>query len=187
MYITVNNCEVREMYWYVLFVRTGREERVQKLLKRSLDNDLFLPFVPLQESIFKKAGILSKELKQLFPGYVFIESEVSNHEFVKTTNQLIRSLLDIICLVKYSSTEISLRESERLMLMSLSNDDHCIESSSGIIEGDKIRITEGPLKGRESIIRKVNRHKRQAWIEIEFMGDTRMVNVALEIVEKVCG
>lgn len=71
------------------------------------------------------------------------------------------------------------------MLLSLCNDDHCIESSSGIIEGDRIHIIEGPISGRESIVKKVNRHKRQAWIEIEFLGSMRLISVALEVVEKI--
>lgn len=71
------------------------------------------------------------------------------------------------------------------MLLGLCNDDHCIESSSGIKEGSKIIITDGPLKGFESAIKKVNRHKRQALIELEFMGSMRMVSVALEVLEKV--
>lgn len=37
----------------------------------------------------------------------------------------------------------------------------------------------------ESIVRRINRHKRQALIELEIMGDVRMVTVALEIVKKV--
>jgi len=37
----------------------------------------------------------------------------------------------------------------------------------------------------ESIVKKVNRHKREALIEIEIMGDARLVTVALEIVKKV--
>jgi len=33
----------------------------------------------------------------------------------------------------------------------------------------------------ESIVKKVNRHKREALIEIEIMGDARLVTVALYI------
>lgn len=39
--------------------------------------------------------------------------------------------------------------------------------------------------GLESIIRKINRHKRQAIIELDFMGAVRQISVALEILEKV--
>ncbi len=172
------------MYWYVLFVRTGREQRVEQLLKERLDADLFLPFVPLQERLFKIEGMVKKELKPLFPSYVFIETEVSGQEFIKRTSTLIYSLHDIGFLLRYSETEIALRESERQMLLNLYNDDYCIEASSGIMIGDKIHITDGPLRGRESIVKNVNRHKRQAYIEIELMGDIRQVSVSLEIVKK---
>lgn len=121
----------------------------------------------------------------MFPGYVFIESEVTSQEFIKEMNTLINTSCDIICILRYTDTEIAMRESEKIMLLSLCNNIHCIESSNGIIEGDNIKIIDGPLKGWESMIKKVNRHKRQAWIEIEFMGDIRLVSVALEIVERV--
>ncbi len=173
------------MYWYVLFVRTGREHKVEQFLKERLDTCTYVPFVPLQERFFKAAGTVKKELKPLFPSYVFIESEISSHEFIKKTSALIYTSRDIVSILKYSDTEIAMRESEKQMLLSLCNDDHCIESSSGIIKGDRIHITDGPLKEWKSIVREVNRHKRQALIEIEFMGGTRLISVALEIVEKI--
>jgi transcriptional antiterminator NusG len=78
-----------------------------------------------------------------------------------------------------------MKESEKNMMISLCNNEHCIEASYGVIEGDKIRVFEGPLKGLESVVRKVNRHKKEAVIEIEIMGDVRLVTVALEVVDKV--
>lgn len=173
------------MYWYVLFVRAGREKRVEKILSDRLNTEVFIPFVPMLETIFKTAGILKKELKPLFPSYVFIESEMSSQEFMENISSLIHDYSDIVRLLKYSDNEISLRESERLMLMSLYNDNNCIESSSGIIEGDKIHIIDGPLRGRESIVKQVNRHKREAKIEIEFLGHIRLIKISLEIIEKL--
>ncbi|TYQ17903.1 UNVERIFIED_CONTAM: transcriptional antiterminator NusG [Acetivibrio alkalicellulosi] len=173
------------MYWYVIFVQTGREYRVEEILRGQLDSEVFTPFVPLQEMIFRKGGTIKKELKPLFPGYVFVESKLISQEFIKWTNTIIYTSHVIVSLLRYSDEEIAMRESERQMLLSLCNDEHCIEVSRGIIEGDKIYITDGPLKGHESIIKKLNRHRRKAWIEIEFMGDVRLVSMALEIVEKI--
>ncbi len=171
------------MFWYVLFVKTGREYKVEQFIKEQLDSEVFMPFVPLQEILFKKDGIVKKELQLLFPGYVFVESELTSHEFLKRTSTIIYTSRLIVSLLKYSDEEIAMRESERQVLLSLCNDEHCIESSSGIKEGDRIHILGGPLKGQESIIKKVNRHKRKAWIEIEFMGSIRLVCVALEFVK----
>nr|WP_205516952.1 antiterminator LoaP [Paenibacillus sp. SYP-B3998] len=165
-----------------MFVRTGKEQKVKELFYEWLDTDVCKPFVPLQERLFKVAGTVKKELKPLFPGYVFIESKLSILEFITHTNVVISNSRDIIRLLRYSKSEASLRDSERQVLASLCNDDYCIESSCGIIEGDRIQITGGPLKGWESRVKKINRHKRQAVIELELMGDIRLVNVALEIV-----
>ncbi len=173
------------MLWYVFFVQTGREHKVEQFLKEQLDSHLFMPFVPLQETLFKIAGTVKKELKPLFPGYVFVESELTSQEFIRRTSTLIHTSHAIFSLLRYSDKEIAMRESEKRMLLSLCNDKHCIASSSGIMEGNRIYITDGPLKGFESLVKKVDRHKRLAWIEIDFMGDMRLIGVALEIVKKL--
>ncbi len=173
------------MYWYVFFVKTGKEYKVVQYLKDRLDQNVFMPFVPLEERLFKTAGKVKRELKPLFPGYVFIETDLPSKEFIKRTSILIHTSLDIICLLRYSNTEVAMRESERQMLLSICNDERCIESSIGIIKGDRIYITDGPLKGKESIVCKINRHTRRAIIKLGFLGEERLVNVSLEIVKKI--
>lgn len=173
------------MNWYVFFVRTGREHDVEQLVRQRLGTDKFTPFIPLQERLFKRGNIVKKERKPLFPSYAFIESEMSSQEFIKETSELVHSSRNIISLLRYSHTEIAMRESEKQLMMSLWSDDFCIESSSGIISGDRIFITDGPLRGRENIVKRVNRHKREAWIEMEFMGSARIISVALEVVKRI--
>lgn len=173
------------MNLYVLFVKAGHERKVELLLKKRLDSNISVPFIPLHEKFFKVSGIVRKELKTLFPGYVFIKSKLTSLDFLKEINTLIYFSCDIIKILRYSDTEISLKESEKLVLFSLLNSNYCIESSNGIIEGDKVHILDGPLKGLESIIKKINRHKRQAQIEMEIMGDICTINIALDIVYKV--
>ncbi len=172
------------MYWYILFVRANREKQTERFLSKTLGINKYMPFIPMSEIIYKKSGVIKKERKPLFPNYVFIETEVCEQEFITKISKLIGISRDIIRVLRYSYNEIALRETEKKMLLSLCNEDHCIESSSGFIAGERIQITEGPLKGRESIIKKINRHKREAWIEMEFMGNKRVVILPLEIVSK---
>lgn len=56
--------------------------------------------------------------------------------------------------------------------------------SEGIIEGSKVSVNSGPLQGMEGYIRKIDRHKRKAYLEIPFFGRTQNIQVGLEIVEK---
>lgn len=172
--------------WYILFTRTGQEEKVEHLLKKQLDNNLFSPFIPMLQTIFKCSGQVKKELKPLFPSYVFIESEVPSMEIIDRTSNIISNSKDIIRFLRYDNpNDIALREHEKNALLRLCNNDRHIESSSGIIVGTRIYIKEGPLMGMESIIKKIDRHKRKAIIELDFFGEIRQIIVSLDIVEKM--
>ena len=56
--------------------------------------------------------------------------------------------------------------------------------SEGIIENDRVVVTKGPLKGNEGLIRKIDRHKRRAYLEVGLFGRKIETQVGLEIVEK---
>ena len=118
----------------------------------------------------------------LFPGYVFIESKLSSQKLIDRININISASRDILAFFNYPDTnEIAIREHEKAELLDLFNDNHCIELSNGIKVDRNIYIQEGPLKGKESILKKVDRHKRQAYIELHFMGITRQITVGLNV------
>ena len=56
--------------------------------------------------------------------------------------------------------------------------------SEGYLKGDKIIVIDGPLKGMESSISRIDRHKRLAWLSMEIMGQHREIAVGLEIIRK---
>lgn len=55
--------------------------------------------------------------------------------------------------------------------------------SEGVIESGQVRIYQGPLQGMEGYIKKIDRHKKKAWLKIKMFGRMQMVQVGLEIVE----
>ena len=61
---------------------------------------------------------------------------------------------------------------------------HVVEMSEGFIEGDKVVVTSGPLRGREAQISKIDRHKRLAWLDMRMLGRNKSIKVGLEIVSK---
>ena len=69
----------------------------------------------------------------------------------------------------------------------LCQEDNLVALSRGVIRNGNTVVTSGPLKGREGLIRRINRHRRTAEIEIPFRGKTVQVTVGLEIYEKVKG
>jgi len=171
--------------WFVFFVVTGKEDIAKTIISNTL-KDIAIPFVPTIQELFKTSKKIHKREKTLFPGYVFVESLLADIDFYYYARQTIFSYKEIISILRYAYTdEFSIREDEKKILSKLCNRNFCIESSSGIIIGDNVYIREGPLMGLESTIKKINRHKREAVIEMKIMGEERLVKVSLEIIEKV--
>ena len=173
------------VYWYVLFVKTGKEHRTENYIREWDKENLLMPFIPILETYFKKRGIVKKETELLFPGYLFVETELEPLGFLNIIRPLIYRNDDIIKVLSYDSCDIALREEERRDLLRLCDDNNTIEASVGFIVGDKIYVTEGALAGRESIIKKIDRHKMEAVIELNFMGCVRQVKMALRVLEKI--
>lgn len=143
-------------YWYIFWVLTGHERKVEKRMIDQLSEEDIIPFIPMSETLFKKAGIVKKELKIMFPGYLFIESNLKSKEFVQRTRQIIRTSKDIIRILKYgNSDEIAVREDERTALLRFCNDDHCIESSAGFIEGINFTLKAALWLGWKALLRKL--------------------------------
>ena len=67
-----------------------------------------------------------------------------------------------------------------------SSENRTVEMSTGVVEGDDVIILNGPLMGHAGWIKKIDRHKRLAYLEVEMLGRTTTVKLGLEIVVKHC-
>ena len=176
---------VKRMNWYVLFVITGMEHKAVDEISRFWRIDGVRPFVPMHEACFKK-DVFQK--RRLFPGYIFVEAALGETEFSINTYSRIAQSRFLIRLLRYGGRDnysFVMNEKEREIFTKLYNDEHCVEMSQGFFEGDRVVITDGPLIGFESCIKRINRHKMEATLELELMGSIRLVTVGLQIVEKV--
>lgn len=115
----------------------------------------------------------------LFPGYVFL--------ITQNPEKLVNGLKKVIGLTKLIGTGdeiVPLVQEEIDLLMKIGTDKQLVEMSSGIIENDRVQILAGPLMGMEGNIRRIDRHKRTAYLEIEMFGRTVEMKVGLEIIRK---
>ena len=172
--------------WVVLFARTGSEEKLVQMLREKLNAEEYLPFVPTKETPYRNKGVVYKIRKPLFLGYVFVQTGIEPNLIAGRLAKALENVKDIYSILHYSDDErdVVIREGERLYWERLFDADFCVVGSIGFIEGDVIQITSGALVGLEGRIRKINRHKREAVVEMEMMGAKREVAVMLEIVEK---
>ena len=73
---------------------------------------------------------------------------------------------------------------EQKYLSEMMDENHIIQISTGYLVGDTIKILSGPLKPFSAIIRKVDRHKRIAEIDVMMYGVAARAKVGLEIIKK---
>lgn len=121
------------------------------------------------------------EERLLFPGYVFVTTDR-----IDEVAQHLRELPMFAKVVGgHDEQYVPLEPQEVAWLQALTNvDSHVVELSCGVIEGDEVKIWKGPLKGQEARIKKIDRHKRLAYLEMHMFGRTKVVKVGLEIVSK---
>ena len=169
-------------HWYVIQVFRGKEDFFVERLK---GNEEFLAFVPKRVLILKRKDSIKKAYEPLFPGYVFIASDKDYISFNSFYYQSVKMIDGSIRILKHKEDVEALYPHEREMIERFINKDYIIEVSNGYIEGDKVRIVDGPLIGQESHIVKINRHKRTAWIEISLLGEKRSIELSCDIIAKM--
>lgn len=166
--------------WYVVQVCTGSEEDIRLLCEKRIPKEVMKRcFIPYYERMRRYQGTWHKERRLLLPGYIFLVSE--------QVEELFFALKEIPGLTKLIGTGreiVPLSEDEICLLRRLGNDTEVVAMSEGIIEGDKTVITEGPLMGMEGYIKRIDRHKRIAYLEIEMMGRLVETQVGLEIISR---
>lgn len=180
-------------WWYVLYVRANTEHKVVSSFQKA-SNQKGIPydlevFCPESERYYKnkESRILGRQYikRPLFPGYVFVETNMPAKEFYGVFFDVIYNSTDIIRLLRYGdSDEIAIRTEERQRFEYLLRGKRCIEHSIGYIVGDKVIVQAGGLIGMEGYIKKINRHNRTADVEINMFNQKQIVKVALEIVAR---
>lgn len=167
--------------WYAVQVFTGDEEKVKRICELLIDSSCYTDIFVIRFNRAKKFyGKWHKESKIMFPGYLFIDTD--------EPLMLYESLRNIPQFTKVLGRDmdefIPIEESKESLFKSMVNNEYEIDISKGIITGDTVVITEGPLVGKEAMIKKIDRHKRTAILSINMFGRETDITVGLEIVAK---
>ncbi|WP_434752109.1 antiterminator LoaP [Paenibacillus amylolyticus] len=173
------------MKWYVVYVETSKESLVSLYLNKyfkQLDLRCFFPMRKVPERV---EGSFVEVVKPLFPGYVFVYAQM-NPDLYTSINKIPR-IFRILRKGKYSRTDIDsyyteIDEKEIEPILGLVGNDGIIDYSQAIATDNEIVVTSGPLKGREELIKKINKRKMRAKIELNLLGAQCDIDVGLNIV-----
>ena len=166
---------------YVIQVTPGAEEHTRQLLLHDLPELAQSCYTPAYETMRAARGQWHTVQELLFPGYLFVET--SDPAGLRQQMERIPAFTRL--LGGTNDRFLPLSSDEVAWLNAFTDvETHVVGMSEGVIEGDDVRITKGPLRGMEAQIAKIDRHKRLAWLDIRMCGREKQVKVGFEIVRK---
>jgi transcriptional antiterminator NusG len=170
------------MQYYTIHVLTGSEDDFARRLLPVLGKERLI--VPKKLMPIRRKGITRKELKPLFPGYLFINSENILGE--PDVYWSIRRTEGFIRFLRESSSPSPLSERDLgLIRYFISFGEYADTSKVTFDENDRIVILEGPLKGLEGHIIKVDRRKGRAKVLLDIYESPIPIDLGFEVVERL--
>jgi transcription termination/antitermination protein NusG len=170
------------MQYYTINVMTGFEDDFVRRLSPLLGPDRLV--LPKKLMPIRRRGKQLKELQPLFPGYIFLKSENLLEELdlfwaIRRTDGFIRYLRE-------SASPSPLSERDLVLIRQFISFGKFADTSKVTFdENDRIVVLEGPLKGLEGRITKVNRRKGRAKVLFDFYDTSYPIDLGFEVVERV--
>lgn len=141
-------------------------------------------FVPMTARNKKIHGQWQEVMIPMFPGYIFISTNDGTGLFERLKSSLGKTIFRYVKLIRDKEYIIPLSKADEQLVSELADREHVIRTSTGYIAGEKLIVTEGPLHGHEGSVVYINRHKRTATLEVDFLGEKRHITVGLEVVRR---
>ena len=151
--------------WFILFAQTEKQNQLCFLLEQEGVH----AFLPMMEYYRRdKKGLAEKPM---FPGYIFVQSELDQKEFDSLLDSMGERRWGFIRQLKEEGGT-ALTEEERAFFQWLLDDAGTVRMSYGYLNpAGKAVITYGPLIGCERHIRKVDKHNRSVLMDFTFRED----------------
>ena len=168
--------------FYVLEVNREREEEILDIFKSDIFNESICRCFILKRNQARKFGLEWKIcVVDILKGIIFFE--IKDIDLFKDRLKKCKRFFE---LNNHRCVKLKrLNENDISFIKKFENDSMTIAHSIGDIYKDDIIIKEGPLKGLENMIRKVDRHKRLAFLKYKFSFSDYDICLGLEIKNKI--
>jgi len=170
------------MEYYAVQVWTGKEDEFADRI--SSDPAMHsTTLVPKRAMQIRRAGKMKREERPLFPGYVFIVTQAPELDTpqrwpLRTTRYFVRALPD-------TAAPRPVKERDRRILAHFMSFGKVADVSKVSFDAnERIVVLEGPLKGLEGQIVKVDKRKLRAKIRLDMCENSFLVDMGFEILDR---
>ena len=164
-----------EYRWYAVQTTAGHENKVRMLLQRRIEDDprpadqklVRQALVPVQEAIEIKSGKKVVVERKLYPGYVLIETTMSQE-----AQHLVNSVQGVIKFVGTGKLPQPLRQEEvnRLLGVVEETTDTGPKEEIPYLVGQAVEITEGPFADFSGTVEEVLPEKGKVKVSVSLFG-----------------
>lgn len=162
------------MNYYVLYCQTLKCEGVCRRLN---EKGKLQAFIPQMESYHRLSNQIL--LKTMFPGYVFIKSELNQREFDALLSSLSDERNGIIKELKKSEVS-ALTQDEIDLYQRLWNQNGILVMSEGYKENGKTIVTKGPLLSFQEEIIATDKRDMVAVLKLTFLDRNIKAGILLK-------
>ena len=173
------------MSTYVIYTASNLMSQMAMELEQCVLRDDETVYSPKIERIKRIKGQDKPIISYMFPGYLFIETENQEDLYLRIRSAMGKSIFQYCMLLRDDDYILPLSVEEEQRINLLGGDEHLIRNSVGFIEGEQLIVTEGPLKDMTGYVKKIDRHKKTALLQIPFIGEMREIFVGLEVTNRL--
>ncbi len=168
------------MNWHVIFVETGYEDEVRYYIDdafHSMFSDIdYQLLVPKRKIYERKQGVRREVIRNLFPGYILIETDQILDFYIR-----IKGRPRVYKILRDYDYFYTVGPEEMHRILNLTDDDGLIDISEAFYINDRVQIMNGPLWGKEGIIKKIDKRKGRAKVEFSIDKKPYMVDLGIRI------
>jgi len=160
------------MQWYVLRTITGQERKVKQNVESAVATLGFQAYVsqvliPIEKVFQIRKGKKVTMEKNFYPGYVFVEADLSQGE----VKHMLRNLPGVLGFLGVGDPE-PLRRHEVMRLLGKVDELSEIEDEvvGSFMVGESITVTDGPFNSFSGIIEEINQEKKKLKVTVKIFG-----------------
>lgn len=163
-----------EKKWYVLYVKSRTEKKVQERLQK-LHYEVFLPLI---KTIRQWSDRRKQVQVPLFNGYIFVR--ITPEDFTQ-----IRMVEGVVNFVRSEGKYASIRDAQIETIRTFIDTGYHMEGlADTFAPGEKVKITFGPLKDCEGELQDV-RNEKHFIVRVEAINQVLMVSVPANYLKRI--
>ncbi len=171
--------------YFCLNCFAGKEEKVRDAAAKRIGDSSsgdFQVWFPLKQNKEKRNGVYETKDRPLFPGYLFIWWDGTDESLFPFRE--IQAINGAVKFLRYENGNRALMGPDLAYAEWIHLNRGVIrESKVRLCEGQRLQIVEGPLKGFDGNVTKVDKHGRRIKVRFDLGGMVSEVTFSVEFLE----